>query len=246
MLGRDNRNFHAWDYRRRVTTELQRLRSTKSLDAAHARGEETQDWKCRQGYDNPKAMCEDEFTYTTKMVRGNLSNFSAWHQRSILIPQVLHARNASPADRRKMFDSELKLSKDAAFLDPWDQSLWFYYHHLMHILTMPITGDHTDASSVTLRHNRGQWVYFTNHDIESYLVNELNEVKELLEDPSVTDCKWIYESLLIHAEAYLRIEAGNQLQSISTQNLRSWLSKLNQLDPLRRGRWDDWASRVGL
>ena len=63
MLAMDSRNFHAWDYRRKIVGELERLGN--------------------------KSMVESEFEYTTKMIQSNLSNFSAWHNRSQLIPRLL-------------------------------------------------------------------------------------------------------------------------------------------------------------
>jgi geranylgeranyl transferase type-2 subunit alpha len=81
MLTRDSRNFHGWSYRRGVVAQLE---SSKL-----------------QG----KSMVESEFEYTTKMVKAHLSNFSAWHYRSKLIPRLLTERGASDAERRKFLDN---------------------------------------------------------------------------------------------------------------------------------------------
>jgi geranylgeranyl transferase type-2 subunit alpha len=80
MLTRDNRNFHGWGYRRRVVSELE----TSQLDG--------------------KSMVESEFEYTTKMVKASLSNFSAWHSRSKLIPRLLDEKNANDEERRQFLD----------------------------------------------------------------------------------------------------------------------------------------------
>ena len=253
MHSRDSRNFHAWDYRRRIISEIRKIRNTKVVNAEqNEAGNEPTVWSpsSRRGAGVDElgslSMCEEELTYTTKMVRGNLSNFSAWHQRSLFIPQVLHSRDASAEDRRKMFDSELKLSKEAVFLDPWDQSLWFYYNFLMSVLLAPSDASSYSSSSILTKGNRYQWVQFTNEDREKYLATELHEVRELLDDPNVTDCKWVYQSLLSLAEAYMQVEGGTQLEAIKTKNLTDWLDKLNELDPMRHGRWHDWAKRLGL
>jgi len=81
MLTRDSRNFHGWGYRRTVVSELE----SSEL--------------------NGSSMVEPEFEYTTKMIKSNLSNFSAWHRRSKLIPRLLNERNADDAMRRKFLDS---------------------------------------------------------------------------------------------------------------------------------------------
>ncbi|KAI1506617.1 hypothetical protein F5X99DRAFT_403979 [Biscogniauxia marginata] len=80
MLTKDQRNFHGWGYRRFVVTILE---SPKLMG---------------------KSMAEDEFAYTTRMIQGNLSNFSAWHHRSQLIPRVLDERGAD--DKTRLFLSK--------------------------------------------------------------------------------------------------------------------------------------------
>lgn len=78
MLVKDSRNFHGWGYRRMVVSELE---ST----ALHG-----------------KSMTETEFEYTTKMITSpkGLSNFSAFHRRSKLIPKLLDERGADDQARR--------------------------------------------------------------------------------------------------------------------------------------------------
>lgn len=84
MLGLDNRNFHGWGYRMKVISELERL--SVEVEASSA------------------SMTEDGFNYTTKMIESNLSNFSAWHRRSKLIPKLLDERQASHDERRAFLD----------------------------------------------------------------------------------------------------------------------------------------------
>jgi len=80
MLTRDSRNFHGWGYRRTVVSELEssKLHGTSTV--------------------------ESEFEYTTKMIKANLSNFSAFYRRSKLIPRLLDERNASDEARRQFLD----------------------------------------------------------------------------------------------------------------------------------------------
>jgi geranylgeranyl transferase type-2 subunit alpha len=82
MLVKDSRNFHGWGYRRKVVSELE----SPKLGG--------------------RSMVESEFEYTTKMIHGDkgLSNFSAWHRRSKLIPRLLDERNASDETRRLFLD----------------------------------------------------------------------------------------------------------------------------------------------
>lgn len=211
MLGRDSRNFHGWGYRRIVVDALRGF----SIDDQNSNA----------------SLTESEFAYTTKMVKRNLSNFSAWHNRSKLIPLLLEERGANEDDRRKMFDAELTLIQSALFTDPYDQSLWFYHEFLMITLLSTATTGPTRS-----------FAQFTNHDREKYLATELAQVRELLEDTD--DCKWIYQFLLHHSAKYLELDAGNK--AFSTLDLRQWLDQLNRLDPLRKARWKDLEKLLGM
>ncbi len=84
MLSLDSRNFHGWGYRRTVVSALE-------SNTLQAEGSITD-------------MTEPEFEYTTKMINSNLSNFSAWHYRSKLIPRLLGKRGADHQARRKFLD----------------------------------------------------------------------------------------------------------------------------------------------
>lgn len=84
MLTLDNRNFHGWGYRRIVVAALESKELNESGSA--------------------KSMVKSEFDYTTRMIRTSMSNFSAWHNRSKLIPRMLDELGASDAERKKMLD----------------------------------------------------------------------------------------------------------------------------------------------
>lgn len=79
MLSLDSRNFHGWGYRRVVISGLE-SRQSKLNEAV-------------------VIFTEDEFKYATRMIESNLSNFSAWHTRSKLIPRLLNERQASNLER---------------------------------------------------------------------------------------------------------------------------------------------------
>ena len=86
MLARDSRNFHGWGYRRMVVAALE----SKQLNPNQ---EETK-----------SSMAKEEFDYTTKMIMTNMSNFSAWHNRSRLILRLLDENKADDLERRGMLD----------------------------------------------------------------------------------------------------------------------------------------------
>jgi len=210
MLRRDSRNFHGWACRRTV---IEALRSLDGKDL------------------NTSSLTNTEFSYTTTMIKGNLSNFSAWHQRSKLIPVLLDEGGARDEERRQMFDTELALIRSALFTDPYDQSLWFYHEFLMlNLLSAETTGPVTP------------FVRFSSQFKEDYLKAELAQVMELLEDTD--DCKWIYQFLLHYSVRYVALfERDNVFE---TNDLRAWLDRLRKLDPLRKGRWDDLEKTLKL
>ena len=80
MLSRDNRNIHGWGYRRTIIDNLE----SEALKG--------------------KSMATNELDYTKKMISTNLSNFSAWHNRTKLILRVLDEKCADDDERKRMLD----------------------------------------------------------------------------------------------------------------------------------------------
>ncbi|CAJ0631765.1 14361_t:CDS:2 [Entrophospora sp. SA101] len=98
---------HGWDYRRYVTSKLS---ST---------------------VDDSKSIIESEFDFTTVKINQNFSNYSAWHQRSKLLPLLIEERNYNSEEIKTFIDKEFDLVKSAFYTDPDDQSAWLYYWWLV-------------------------------------------------------------------------------------------------------------------
>jgi len=64
---------------------------------------------------------EQELQFTTEKIVSNFSNYSSWHLRSTLLPQL----------SQDYLSDELQLVKNAAFTDPNDQSVWLYHRWLL-------------------------------------------------------------------------------------------------------------------
>ncbi|KAF1944278.1 hypothetical protein EJ02DRAFT_510407 [Clathrospora elynae] len=171
MLHADSRNFHAWGYRRFVVSQIERLTPAVSDSTMKSR---------------EKSLTESEFEYTTKMIKTNLSNFSAWHNRSQLIPQILGERNADGKARRVFLDAELSLICEAINTDPFDQSIWFYHQYLLSILSPTCPPHQLVVQDLT------------GSERQRYYEHEMAYIREILEDEE--DCKWVYEALLGLAE----------------------------------------------
>ncbi|KAI9741169.1 MAG: Rab geranylgeranyltransferase [Cirrosporium novae-zelandiae] len=172
-------------------------------------------------------MTQDEFDYTTRMIQTNLSNFSAWHNRSKLIPRLLDERGASLEERRKMLDDELQLIRRALWTDPYDQSLWFYHQSLMASV---------DPSLIKFSMVPG----LDNDQRCRYVSKELEDILEMLD--GAEDCKWIYQALIQYTLILVRL--GKKMEEVERIRMTEWLSELRELDPLRRGRWDDLAGLI--
>jgi geranylgeranyl transferase type-2 subunit alpha len=99
MLARDSRNFHGWGYRRGIIEGLQGIATAATASEENASGLGNQE--------GSTSMVQSEFDYTTRMIKVNLSNFSAWHARSKLIPRLLDEKGANEEVRRKMLDDGL-------------------------------------------------------------------------------------------------------------------------------------------
>lgn len=82
----------------------------------------------------------------------------------------------------------------------------------------------------------------TNKHRIDYLDTQFDLLKDMLEDNK--DCKWIYLALVTYTPEYLEIDAGNK--KITTLELSDWLDQLDQLDPLRKGRWLDLRKSLNL
>ncbi|KAB5528108.1 hypothetical protein GE09DRAFT_1150332 [Coniochaeta sp. 2T2.1] len=199
MLTRDRRNYHAWAYRRYLVAKLE------SPELAG------------------QGMVKEEFDYTTRMTEWDLSNFSAWHNRSKLIPRLLDERGANDVARRAFFDEELGLVKRGLDVGPDDQSLWFYHQFLMSNVT-DYVGRPTIVPNLDFA------------DRITYVTRELEDIEELRDD--YKDVKWIYEALLEYTLTLQRLEE-RQLNAAEKERIAGWLGKLRELDPMRNGRWRD-------
>lgn len=76
----------------------------------------------------------------------------------------------------------------------------------------------------------------TREDRITYVVREIEQIKELLED--YDDVKLIYEALIDYT-LFLCQFLGRKPDGSEKSELVEWLEKLKKLDPMRSGRWAD-------
>lgn len=96
LLDLDQRNFHCWSYRRFI--------------AEH----------------NPSSTLEAEMQFTRTKIDQNFSNYSAWHQRSLLLSKMHQG-----AELTTVLGREFELIQQAYYTEPEDQSAWVYHRWLV-------------------------------------------------------------------------------------------------------------------
>jgi geranylgeranyl transferase type-2 subunit alpha len=224
MLALDGRNFHGWGYRRIVVEKIEALSATS--DSATT------------------SLAQAEFDYTTKMISSNLSNFSAWHARSRLLPRLLSEQNASREARVAAYDAEIALLTRALYTDPYDQSLWTYHQFLMTGLdaSTPSSAQYGDGIPGIL----GNAADVDDEVRRKYLLAEGEDLREMLD--GAEDCKYIYQALLENGRRLVGgvTGEGEDDDGKRREEMKGWLEELRKLDPLRKGRWEDLGRKLGL
>ncbi|KAF1800331.1 hypothetical protein FB192DRAFT_1286267 [Mucor lusitanicus] len=136
MLTMDARNFHGWDYRRFVVGHLRREAGNDPQALAH--------------------IVQQEYKFTTQKINQSFSNYSAWHQRSKLLPEIVVSMTTE--EKNQVALNELDLVKNAIYTDPEDQSAWLYYWWLLgrapdHVTLLGAYQMESDPSIVILGFN---------------------------------------------------------------------------------------------
>lgn len=110
-------------------------------------------------------LAENELRYTLRKIESNFSNFSAWHQRSKLLPCIWDAKRLDQKQRMMERNKgactdcltvEFELLQQAMYTDPSDQSIWIYHRWLVS-LSMSTRRLTKDADRHTLE-QQIQWI----------------------------------------------------------------------------------------
>jgi geranylgeranyl transferase type-2 subunit alpha len=127
MLMMDERNFHCWNYR--LLTSLLYLK-----EIALRLTNEPQQAQI--------TFLKKECEMAEALIKKNFSNYSAWHYRSKLLPQLYSRLPRSEQDLKNPYPipldkikEDLALLKHAFFTDPKDQSPWNYHEWLISLLS---------------------------------------------------------------------------------------------------------------
>ncbi|TKY86468.1 hypothetical protein EX895_004617 [Sporisorium graminicola] len=233
MLELDPRNFHGWNCRRAILQHLSLSLLSSDPSTATFAAEQpsfptllSHPLIVSSGTVKPAllSLAERELSFTVKKIESNFSNFSAWHQRTKLLPHVWAAKQLSTAQIDAQVDAELELVKQAMYTDPADQSVWFYHRWLVELLIQAQAGKEEGTR------RRRQW---------TVLNEEIGVIEELFElEP---ESKWCASSLA-HYYTVLAGLCGAEDAAVkdeAREKAKRLLLQLIELDPDREQRYRD-------
>ncbi|CAL5430547.1 unnamed protein product [Camellia sinensis] len=74
---------------------------------------------------------EEELHFTTDLINEKFSNYSSWHNCSVILSHLLEKRAQGSFSKEKVLTEEYDLVHQALFTNPDDQSGWFYHLWLL-------------------------------------------------------------------------------------------------------------------
>lgn len=218
MLEYDLRNYHGWSYRRFIVDNIEKAETSATTTA----NEDEQILALVK-------INSKEFEYTTSKIN-NISNFSAWHNRSQLIPkiyklfQLLKDKSLFPQlqpiflSPYSLLQHELDLVKTGMYVDADDSSVWLYLSWLL-----------TDKFFVES--------FESTQNYKDVLLQQLNIVEELNElekddHPKGWDNRWCLKAMILIRTLLDDSPENDDLT-------KNWLKRLIDIDPLRKNKYMD-------
>ncbi|KAJ3679358.1 hypothetical protein LUZ60_017369 [Juncus effusus] len=136
-LRRNPKSYGAWYHRKWILgqklvptnfdQEFKLLNMLLKADARNFHG-----WNYRRFVARLKDVSEEEeLKFTMDMINTNFSNYSAWHNRSMLLSSLLKKKSEGFTEKENILLEEFELVRQALFTDPSDQSGWFYHLWLL-------------------------------------------------------------------------------------------------------------------
>jgi len=132
LIPQHSKSYWIWFHREWVTSKMDACDWIRELGlCTQLLAKDDRNFHCwnyrRYVAKNASVSLSKEFDFTTKKIEENFSNYSAWHQRSVLIPKIY---NSNTEEYRKLMDTEFELIRNAFYTEPKDQSAWIYHRWL--------------------------------------------------------------------------------------------------------------------
>lgn len=223
MLELDQRNFHGWQYRRFVVENLE-LEELNHQDENDVNG--------------VLKLNLDEFDYTTAKILIDFLNFSAWHNRTKLIPKIYNLIIGNPQVTQtivhpsfhlfqtplSILNNDLELIKTGIYMSPEDNSVWLYLYWLLsdEFFVNAFEADDSDGQN---------YKQLLQQQID--LINEINALEK--EDTGQENVGCL--------KALFKITELKNEEDVNKDEMRDILQKLIKLDELRKGRYEDSLRR---
>eukprot|EP01127_Copromyxa_protea_P010456 TRINITY_DN2544_c1_g1_i1.p1 TRINITY_DN2544_c1_g1~~TRINITY_DN2544_c1_g1_i1.p1 ORF type:complete len:348 (-),score=71.12 TRINITY_DN2544_c1_g1_i1:32-1075(-) len=133
LLAAHHKSYNVWYHRQWITKRMENMdwaREIKLCNAALDRDQRNfHCWSYRRYVANTFSVpVEDELRFTMSKIEQNFSNYSAWHQRSLLLQKIYAS---DPHSLLAVLGEELELVQNAFYTSPEDQSAWFYHRWLV-------------------------------------------------------------------------------------------------------------------
>lgn len=130
LLVKDERNFHAWGYRRFVTEQLRHALPLEGGGDAAALYTD-----------------QDEWAFTEAKVNRNFSNYSAWHNRGLLLERLIATPTSSATEIAEVVNRDITCTTNAFYVDENDQSMWLYAEFILRALQQRLFPSATDETN---------------------------------------------------------------------------------------------------
>ncbi|KAH6918753.1 rab-protein geranylgeranyltransferase [Coprinopsis sp. MPI-PUGE-AT-0042] len=220
ILDTDARNFHAWNYRRYVLESM------------------------------PVPRPEiNELGYTSRKIGANFSNFSAWHQRSKVLPRLWEAGTLDERKSRESGENARFFFYPIFHTSPLQNSTWFAMPCIQS-LQIRASGSITAGWSAQVS-ARVPWTCQIRTEFISTIISEpekdlllreIEAIRELLEEQP--DSKWCMESTVHYGRLFIKLYPEDVAVAELRPKCLELLRELQELDPSRRQRYVDLAESM--
>lgn len=243
MLDLDPRNFHGWNYRRYVLAHLALAARAPPEAPLEAQVEGVPPQvkaalslpPCPPPFPAqvPYSLLDKELGYTQRKIEQNFSNFSAWHQRQL----VLRHRWALLEDVKEAdLSLELNLLQQAMYTDPFDGSIWQHHRWIVEAKQRALPPHDTSVLDAEIQ-SLDELL-----ELEPDAIRAFYPLVGCSADVSIV-CKqnvvW-----LLGLRKRIRV-ASPDLNTADSDKQRRLLSELEQQDFLRKRRYQDQLAALG-